>query len=357
MKKFLGCLLSVTLIQGSIQAGSWVSPKAWSYWYNSSTADARNLAVEEWFKCEATCDAFKDFVKKQQDAGTFVNETYLKSDLLNAYNVGGEETRLHLLVREQGLNVDLELVKCLVDLGVNVNVTNKAGNTPLLLLLQLNDITKEDLGGKVTGLVNLGANPAALTRSGKTALHILAAPSQKGQVFDRDIIQWCVAQGVNASAVDANGNTVLHILALRGSLTQNIDTFEYLVNDLKVPNLVNSKNQTFADILEAKCFTGEDSAEVLARLKALIGVDLNLREKPAPGTGDGSEGTPADPSNPTGGKPDKTGAGSPTDAKPPVVNSRGKNLLIGLGAGAVVATLYYVYTSNQKSQPVKTAAA
>ena len=336
MKKFLGCLLSVTLIQGSIQASSWVSPKAWSYWYNGKTDDVRDAAKEAWFRCESTADAFKAFVKKTQVDGTFVTDAYLKSDLLNAYNVGGEDTRLHMLVREQGMALNLEAVQALVDLGVDINRVNKAGTSPLLLLLQLNNISHADLGGTIAGLTNLGANPAASTRSGKTALHILAAPSKKDQVFDREMIKWWVANNVNPHAVDSNGNTVLHTLALRGSLTENIDTYEYLIHDLKVDqHLVNNKGQTFAHILEAKCFKGEDSEEMIARVNALVASGLLLKDKAVVIDPDDGKKTTVDPKDP----------------KVIVANNKRRNLLFGLGGAAVLGTLYYVYTSNQKSRP------
>jgi len=348
MKKFLGCLLSVTLIQGSIQAASAEGPGYWQRFTHAVSypfsGAARNAAVEEWFKCDDTTAALEACVKEQIEKGAFIRG----SDLVNQLNADGN-TRLHALVRAKDTNLDLGLVDCLVKLGADINFRNSAGDTPLLTLLKEKDITLNDLGTTVAKLVELGADITAVTSLDKTALHILAGASIRDQKFDREVIGWFLTQGFDEAGVrsfvnaqDANGNTVLHILARRGSLTKHIGTFEYLIKELNVdPKVVNQFGKTYWQVLEDSCFIGEDTADVLARLKELTSVDLNLKEKPVVLDQTGKPVTPV--------------AGTtPGDQK---VNNKRRNLLIGLGAGAALATLVYVYTSNQKSKPVKTAAA
>lgn len=92
----------------------------------------------------------------------------------------------------------------LIESGVDVNVKNKKGETPLFATF-----TKSD--GMTEFLVRQGADPGARDNKGNTVLHALVG------VYDAKIMKFFLSQGVDIDATNDAGLTPLHLAARSGT--------------------------------------------------------------------------------------------------------------------------------------------
>jgi len=97
-----------------------------------------------------------------------------------------------------------KIAQILIDEGVDVNVQDKEGNTPLHLCFGLGrgeDDTFEDL----QILINAGANVDVRNKTGETPLHWAMSSCQK----NIEAIKYLIQSGAKADIRDNDGNTPL----------------------------------------------------------------------------------------------------------------------------------------------------
>lgn len=139
MKKLLVCLLTLTLVQGSIQAAEWLKAAGNAVGQaagNALTAvttplknyNARNASIKAWWEVPATATDLEAYLAKVKAEGSFSDDDAIKRDLVNAKNEFGE-TRLLLLASRCGLELGPDVLECLVKLGADIKATDNYGNT------------------------------------------------------------------------------------------------------------------------------------------------------------------------------------------------------------------------------------
>ena len=104
-------------------------------------------------------------------------------------------------IHTAAINGDLAGVQAELDKGVDVNVKDMLGFTPLHLA-----VTKEI----AELLINEGADVNAKKKDGWTPLHFAVYYGHK------EIVELLIANGADVNAKDVNGNTPLHLAALFG---------------------------------------------------------------------------------------------------------------------------------------------
>ena len=97
------------------------------------------------------------------------------------------------------LRGEFKMVKLLIDSGVNVNLPNKFGSTPLVYAVYKG---KMEIQYDIASLlIERGASTNVKTRTGKSLLHLAA----DGGYYD--ILQLLLANGAKVGTKDRNGNS------------------------------------------------------------------------------------------------------------------------------------------------------
>ncbi|XP_018569299.1 uncharacterized protein LOC108909444 [Anoplophora glabripennis] len=158
-------------------------------------------------------------------------------------------------LHEAAANGNLRIIKVLLKLGVNVDMVDHNGCTPL-------HVASSCLVTTVKFLVEHGADINIKDRRGGTALHHAVCTSQW------DVIKFFLERGVNINITDNDGSTLLHYAARSGQW----DIIEFFLNrgiDVNVRNIYGLVPIQFA-VMSCSRFT----------LNALLerGADVNNRD-------------------------------------------------------------------------------
>lgn len=138
---------------------------------------------------------------------------------------------------------NIDLVSYLINLGVDVNIQNNDGKTPLIIVAEW-DADMEDLDNLTTVnmimymLLNAGANTNIQDIYGKTALFRAA---EYGDKFSTYVTKLLLSAGANPNVQDTLGNTALMISAENGCDESNkiIHMLVSLGADIFMKNHVN----------------------------------------------------------------------------------------------------------------------
>ncbi|MFP3015943.1 MAG: ankyrin repeat domain-containing protein, partial [Wolbachia sp.] len=128
-------------------------------------------------------------------------------------------TILHIASQES----NLEMVKCLVDEGSNVNAKNASGSKPIHIA------AREGYKDTLKFFLSKGLSVNELGTDNETLLHYAAI---KGQL---EVVKYLIAQGADVNAKDTNGLTPLHIAANFGYK----DVIEVLLKNGTIYNAVD----------------------------------------------------------------------------------------------------------------------
>lgn len=121
-------------------------------------------------------------------------------------------TSLHTICRDDGGDGALEMLKTLVEMGIDINATDHDGETALMNA-SLNRYTH-----CARYLLANGADPNIVNSSGDGAIHFAA-------MYDAHaILHELLARGANYSAQNKYGQTILHFGAMAGTKTISIFT-------------------------------------------------------------------------------------------------------------------------------------
>jgi ankyrin repeat protein len=159
---------------------------------------------------------------------------------------------LHQAVEE----INLELVKLLVECGADVNAQDAYKNTALHQLARRRDRTSESCAQY---MLQNNAEPNARDEKGRTPLLEAAERGHLGMV------KILIEQGADVSSADDNQNTALHLAAGRGHLT----VVQYLVNCGADVNAENSDSRTPLDCIAITNPSFDKIADILLRKGAL----------------------------------------------------------------------------------------
>ena len=119
-------------------------------------------------------------------------------------------TSLHTICRDDGGDRALEMLKTLVEMGIDINATDHDGETAL----QNASLNRHTRCARY--LLENGADPNIVNMSGDGAIHFAV-------MFDAHaILHELLARGVNYSAKNKNGQTILHFGAQADTETVNI---------------------------------------------------------------------------------------------------------------------------------------
>ncbi|MCJ7454088.1 MAG: ankyrin repeat domain-containing protein [Wolbachia endosymbiont of Homalodisca vitripennis] len=128
-------------------------------------------------------------------------------------------TILHIASQES----NLEMVKCLVDEGSNINAKNASGSKPIHIA------AREGYKDTVEFFLSKGLSINELGTANQTLLHYAA---MKGRL---EVVKYLIAQGADVNAKDTNGLTPMHIAANFGYK----DVIEVLLKNGAVYNAVD----------------------------------------------------------------------------------------------------------------------
>lgn len=197
---------------------------------------------------------------------------------------------------------EVEVVRVLVDMGVDVNVRDNKGRTALYELACnvfdidysfVRDVPVDLFFGKkmsrvletVKFLIEKGANVNFVDDRGRTALHEAAA---RGEL---EVVRVLVNMGVDVNVRDNDGNTALHILSSDRSLYDwrrqiraiDTDSFDRRENRLiewflKNGVDVNARNNDGDTALHEAAFRGRPGV-VKALLEKGMNIDINAQDK------------------------------------------------------------------------------
>ena len=119
-------------------------------------------------------------------------------------------TSLHTICRDDGGDGAIEMLKTLVEMGIDVNATDHGGETALMNA-SLNRYTH-----CARYLLEIGADPNIVNSNGNAAIHFAS-------MYDAHaILHELLARGANYSAKNTNGQTILHLGALADTETIGI---------------------------------------------------------------------------------------------------------------------------------------
>lgn len=167
---------------------------------------------------------------------------------------------LHLAVRRSSMDsIDYRkqysIMKLLLEKGCDVNVRNRAGNTPMHAAI-LNS-----LSGCIAVLIKHNPRMDLKNNAGKTALDLLKEGNISGTPLhdavlrkNGDVIKWLLKNGVDVNAADAAGNTSLHVAAYNEN---------YLIMQLILQNsepnkdLRNGLGENVRDIVGGQILNGK----------------------------------------------------------------------------------------------------
>ncbi|XP_076279318.1 uncharacterized protein LOC143208632 isoform X2 [Lasioglossum baleicum] len=142
---------------------------------------------------------------------------YKKVDM----NTKGNDDWTILHIASQASN--LEMVKCLVDEGSNINAKNASGSKPIHIA------AREGYKDTVKFFLSKGLSVNELGTANQTLLFYAA---MKGQL---EVVKYLIAQGADVNAKDSNGSTPLHIAANFGYK----DVIEVLVKNGAIYNALD----------------------------------------------------------------------------------------------------------------------
>ncbi|KAK4158282.1 ankyrin repeat-containing domain protein [Chaetomidium leptoderma] len=200
---------------------------------------------------------FIPFMEKLLRAGADPNKRNKKSQLpLWRYNQGTSG----FSVNDDG---DEEVLKMLVDAGMDLNARDEEGRTFLWEFGKRYGVQV----GAIEKLVRLGADPGTLTHDGRTLLHSAVEDSKPPEWF-RSLI----SAGARPDALDKDGNTIIHAV-LRGPHTTNSEVREVLQVLVEAGALPLAKNAEGQSALHR---AGDlDKLEIVLDTPAFRGLDIN----------------------------------------------------------------------------------
>lgn len=163
-------------------------------------------------------------------------------------------------------NRDLEKVKDLISKGVNPNVKDRFGNTPLLEVTRRKALS-ENASQIISLLLNAGADVNAQNSLGVTALFLA---SKHGLIF---AVEKLIEKGANPNIHTASNMTPLDGVSI-GMSPDNIDSTELRPNHKKVIQLLldaradpNAGKKTIKGAIETSNFSHEEKQELINLLK------------------------------------------------------------------------------------------
>ena len=141
----------------------------------------------------------RDILKRAKEIGA---EELIKRLLYWDPNINDTE-ELHLY--EASANNNVELVRLLLDIGADINLANRAGETPLYVASLFGYVNI------VRILTERGANINKANKNGETPLHIA---SQNGQV---EVVRILLEKGANINKFDYSSETPLYVASEAGN--------------------------------------------------------------------------------------------------------------------------------------------
>lgn len=191
---------------------------------------------------------FKELIESMEKQGIKEEE---KFNILKSFSPAAIKINLFILIKSQ----DFQMVKKLLEAGINPNIKNNDGQTALQLAIKAGD---ENI---VRELLKHGVNVNDQDLFKQTALHYAV---QQGKV---EAISALIDNNTDVDIQDITGQTALHYATLEG----NVEAIGVLAGKAKV-NLANNDGQT------ALHYTAQHGKRevILVLLKA--GGDPNLRD-------------------------------------------------------------------------------
>lgn len=184
---------------------------------------------------------------------------YLSSKGLNLHSVDSDGNGAFNYVAKKGNKKMLEL---LIKKGLPYKNLNKKGGNAILLATQGSRSGYNSLDF-FKYLENLGINPNITNKDGKTPLHNLARGNKDVNTFN-----YFLNKGVSANQVDGNGNTPLIIAASRNSL----EIVQLLSEKTKNNNHTNKKGHS------ALTYAVEYNSEAVVNYLVKNGADIQIKD-------------------------------------------------------------------------------
>jgi hypothetical protein len=159
------------------------------------------------------------------------------------------------------INNHLDIVRELINLGINVNIQNKEGRTALMLSNNIEIVLE---------LINRGADINVLDRNGNTALLL---------VNNVEILHILINRGADINLRNRNGNTIL----MNAVNTENYMLVQELINMGFNINLRNNSDETALDIAKENTYyknTLNNSKIIQLLSQPIERPPLSLRLKP-----------------------------------------------------------------------------
>lgn len=186
--------------------------------------------------------------KDEEDSRLTLMERLIQAGLdVNLQNAKGQ-TPMHLLpivTNERLKKKNKRLMSTLVAAGADLNATDNLGQTPIFFQLKNGDTYKDaDDVESCSYLIKHGARLDIHDASGRTVLYAIQKP------YNIKLLQWLIDHGSDPKVTDNQGNSLFHELIPRWvkfSFGKNRHSFVFLekVVDLGVdPELPNNKGQT-----------------------------------------------------------------------------------------------------------------
>ena len=152
-----------------------------------------------------------------------------------------------------------ETLQAIIDHGIDVNATNKDGETALMIAC-----LKENVDA-INVLLNANANPNFADTKGNTCLHCAA-----GALCNSETLQAIIDHGIDVNATNKDGETALMIACLKG----NVDAINVLLNANANPKFADTKGNTCLHCAAGALCNSET-------LQAIIdhGIDVNATNK------------------------------------------------------------------------------